>query len=90
MTLEDVMFNWLQMRYVVEQRPDDKAAYDTYAFFTDILEQDHGLANIQVASEGPVYKVSYVLDHSNESKTFPIEFVHQLLHDIAKEPKYND
>lgn len=89
MTRDDALFNWLQMKYVAEQRPDDQAAQDTHQFFTDILTEDFKLQDLTVETNDVMYIVRFVQEGKPTEKTFPIEFVRQLLHDIESEPKYN-
>lgn len=89
MTLDDAIFNWLQIRYVAEQRPDDGAAKETFQFFTEMLEEDFKLQKIDVKTDDGMYVVKYVLEESPTEKRHPIEFVHQLFLDIESEPKYN-
>lgn len=89
MTKDDAIFNWLQIKYVAEQRPDDAAAQDTYQFFTSILTEDHKLEELRAEVSEGMYVVSFVHDQKQESKKFPAEFVHQLFLDIVKEPKFN-
>lgn len=90
MTLDDALFNWLQIRYVAEQRPDDGAAKETFQFFTELLKEDFKLQKIEVQTDNGMYVVQYVHEDSQEEKRHPIEFVHQLYIDIESEPKYNE
>lgn len=89
MTLDDAIFNWLQIRYVAEQRPEDGAAKETFQFFTEMLEEDFKLENIEVKTDDGMYVASYVHEGKQQEKQHPIEFVHQLYIDIESEPKYN-
>lgn len=89
MKLDDALFNWLQIKYVAEQRPEDNAAQETYQFFTEILKEDHKLENIQVSEAEGKYLIQFTSAGQKEEKHFPVEFVHQLLIDIESEPKYN-
>lgn len=89
MTLDDAIFNWLQIRYVAEQRPEDGAAKETLQFFSEMLEEDFKLQNIVVQTDDGMYVVSFVHEGKQQEKRHPIEFVHQLYIDIESEPKYN-
>lgn len=82
MTLDDALFNWLQIKYVAEQQPEDEPAQETYAFFTTILEEDHRLQDIQVQEKDAMYVIRFKQDDTEHSKRFPIEFVRQLYHDL--------
>lgn len=89
MKLEDALFNWLQIKYVAEQRPQDQAAQETYQFFSQILKEDHQLEEIEVSVEKGMYLVQYSKHGKREAQRYPKEFVHQLLIDIEAEPKFN-
>lgn len=89
MTLDDAVFNWLQIKYVAEERPEDQAAQETYQFFSEILKEDHKLKNIQVKEEEGTYLIQFIHEDKEREKRFPVEFVHQLLVDIESEPKSN-
>lgn len=61
MTLEDALFNWLQIRLVADARQEDKAARDTLAFFEEILRDDHGLKSFEIEkSDETMLHVRYV------------------------------
>lgn len=89
MTRDDAIFNWLQIKYVAEQRPEDQAAQETYHFFTAVLTEDHKLADLQTEIHQGMYVVSFVHDGVTSEKKYPVEFVHQLFVDINNEPKFN-
>jgi hypothetical protein len=86
MTLDDAVFNWLQIKYVAKMRPDDQAAQETYAFFTQLLEEDHRLQEITVSTEDQMYLVQFLHEGKRREKKFPCEFVHQLYHDLEEGP----
>ncbi|WP_078430624.1 hypothetical protein [Alkalihalobacterium alkalinitrilicum] len=89
MNLQDALYNWLSIKVVHEARTDDKAALDTYEFFTTILTEDHRLENIEVEIVDPMYIVHYVKEGQQEQKQFPIDLIEALLEQIQSEPKYN-
>lgn len=90
MTLDDALFNWLQIKYVAEQQPDDEAAQDTYGFFTTILEEDHKCQGLSVQEEDNMYAVHFKVDETEHTKKFPIEFVRQLYHDLNGNSRCNE
>lgn len=90
MTRDDAIFNWLQIKHVAEQRPDDLAAQDTYKFFTSVLMEDHKLAELNTEMEAGMYIVKFIENGTPGEKKFPAEFVHQLYIDISNEPKFNE
>jgi hypothetical protein len=89
MTLDDAIFNWLQIKYVAEQRKDDGAAQDTMQFFEEMLEEDFKLEGIKVEIDEGMYVVNFVYEEKDQEKRHPVEFVRQLFLDIESEPKYN-
>ncbi len=90
MLLNDVVFNWLQMKIVSEARPDDQAAQETLDFFDLILREDHLASNIQVQLEGEhQYLVTYIRESEHVTQRIDREAVEMLLADINSNPKYN-
>jgi hypothetical protein len=89
MTLDDAIFNWLQIRHVAEKRPDDTAAKETYQFFSEILQDDFKLKDVEDEQKEGMYVIYFTHENEKKEKRFPIEFVHQLLQEIENEPKYN-
>jgi hypothetical protein len=90
MLLNDVVFNWLQMKIVSEARPDDQAAQETLEFFDLILREDHLAQNIQVQFEGEhQYLVTYIRESERVTQRIDREAVEMLLTDINSNPKYN-
>ena len=89
MTLDDALFNWLQIKHVAENRPDDLAAHDTYQFFSEILLEDFKLTDLSSTQEEGMYVIRFLQDNEQKEKKFPAEFVHQLFIDIENEPRYN-
>jgi hypothetical protein len=91
MKLQDALFNWLQMKIVVDARPDDRAAIETRDFFEQILSEDHRMTRFEVIkSDGPFISIEYVVDDTVSEMKFPRETAEQLLHDINDNPKYNE
>lgn len=90
MTLQDALFNWLQIRFVAEARPDDNAARETSDFFEQILREDHGVTQFEVAAvDETMIHVKYTADGKTKIQLFDREHAEQLLHDIEANPKYN-
>jgi len=90
MTLQDALFNWLQIRIVSEARPDDLSAKETLDFFGLILTEDHKLNNLKVTdSDETKISISYEHEGKNEVQTFHRERAVQLLKEIEENPKYN-
>ena len=85
----DALFYWLQMKWIVSERPDDEAARETLAFFAQILSEDHRLKSFDVSSEdeGKVY-ITYAGADDEAARTvwFDRESVEQLNRDMFGSP----
>ncbi|MBG9799916.1 hypothetical protein O0555_10185 [Brevibacillus laterosporus] len=90
MRLADALFNWLQIRVVMDLRKNDRSASDTEAFFQQILREDHKIDQLQVQIEESRYLVTYTIDNEQHEMTFDREAVDVLLTAIQNEPKYAD
>lgn len=91
MKLQDALYNWLQMALVVEGRPDDRSAHDTLQFFREILSQDHGIEQVEIAMrDETMIHVRYSSSEGSKVQLFNRETAEQLLHDINSNPKYNE
>jgi hypothetical protein len=90
-TLQDALFNWLQMVIVSEARPEDHAAKETRGFFEQILKEDHGLIDfhIEQKDETMLY-IRYEQDGKSKKQMFDRESSEKLLDDIRSNPKYNE
>ncbi|WP_419872863.1 hypothetical protein [Candidatus Pristimantibacillus sp. PTI5] len=90
MKLEDALFNWLQIKLVAAARQDDQAAWDTLAFFEQILTEDHGLTDFAITkTDDTMIHVKYEKDGRVKLQLYPRERGEQLLADIESNPKYN-
>jgi len=90
MTLQDTLFNWLQIKIVSDARPEDNSAKETLDFFALILTEDHKLEyfNISDIDDSSIY-VQYVSAGIITNQKFDRERSEQLLKDIEENPKYN-
>ncbi|MBB3109032.1 hypothetical protein FHS18_001084 [Paenibacillus phyllosphaerae] len=91
MRLEDALFNWLQITVVAEARPDDRAAVDTCAFFSQLLHEDHAITELRVErTDETMIHIRYVQGGRSKLHMFDREAGEQLLADINSNPKYNE
>ncbi|WP_025026254.1 hypothetical protein [Caldalkalibacillus mannanilyticus] len=90
MTLEDAIFNYLQIKHVAVNRPDDGAAQETFQFFQEILDEDFKLEDFKEELQDGMYIVRFIYEEAEQVKEYPAEFVQQLLLDIQSEPKFNE
>jgi predicted RND superfamily exporter protein len=86
-SLQDALYNWLTIKVVSDERPDDKAAVETTELFNDILQKDHGVSDINVTTDAVMYYVEY--KHQNEVKKarYPRELIEIMLNQINQDPK---
>ncbi|MFS0839590.1 hypothetical protein [Paenibacillus sp. 1P03SA] len=91
MTLQDALFNWLQILIVAEARPLDEAARKTADFFEEILREDHGLSEFEkTEADEHRLRIDYVREGEKQSAFFDREQAQRLLADIDSNPKYNE
>lgn len=86
-SLQDALYNWLTIKIVIDERPDDTAAIDTEKMFYDILIDKHNLTNIEVTKDDIMYYVHF--DHEGERKKqrFPRELIEVMLNQINQQPE---
>lgn len=86
-SLQDALYNWLTIKIVIDERPDDTAAIDTEKMFYDILKDKHNLTNIEVTKDDIMYYVHF--DHEGERKKqrFPRELIEVMLNQINQQPE---
>ncbi|WP_391558268.1 hypothetical protein [Robertmurraya sp.] len=86
-SLQDTLYNWLTIKVVVDERPDDTAAVDTEKMFYDMLVEDQGIQNIEVTTDAVMYYVHYDLDGERKSNRFPRELIEVMLNQINESPE---
>jgi hypothetical protein len=86
-SLQDTLYNWLTIKVVVDERPDDTAAVDTEKMFYDMLVEEQGLQNIEVTTDAVMYYVHYDLDGERKSSRFPRELIEVMLNQINESPE---
>jgi hypothetical protein len=91
LTLQDALFNWLQMAIVAEARPDDDAAKETKQFFEQILREDHGLTDFDIdQKDETMLHIRFEQGGTSKKQMFDREASEKLLDDIRSNPKYNE
>ncbi|MGI8385645.1 hypothetical protein [Robertmurraya sp. P23] len=86
-SLQDTLYNWLTIKVVVDERPDDTAAADTEKMFYDMLVEDQGIQNIEVTTDAVMYYVHYDIDGERKSNRFPRELIEVMLNQINESPE---
>ncbi|MCM3717306.1 hypothetical protein [Fictibacillus phosphorivorans] len=90
MKLIDALSNWLSIKKVHEERPNDLAAKDTFDFFSEILRDDHRVIIHSVSVQGPFYIVAFEVDGVEQTERFFVDAVDALYEGIQNEPRYNE
>ncbi|MDF2669200.1 MAG: hypothetical protein K0R67_1506 [Paenibacillus sp.] len=91
MKVRDALYNWLQMKIVSEERPEDGAAKETLDFFAEILREDHHVTNFSIDSmDSSAIIIRYDHEGVTAHERFDRELAEQLLQDIISNPKYNE
>jgi hypothetical protein len=91
LTLQDALFNWLQMAIVADARPEDQAAKETQQFFEEILREDHGLSDFHIEQKDETTLfIRFEQDGQIKKQMFDRESAEKLLDDIRSNPKYNE
>lgn len=86
-SLQDTLYNWLTIKVVVDERPDDTAAADTEKMFYQMLVEDHHLKNIEVTTDVVMYYVHYDLADEKKTSRFPRELIEVMLNQINEAPE---
>lgn len=90
-SLQDALYNWLTIKVVTVERPDDSAAVDTEKLFYEILVGEFSLKNIEVMTDEDMYYVVYEQNGIKDKKRFPRELIEVMLYQIKQEPdKYKN
>lgn len=86
-SLQDALYNWLTIKVVCDERPDDTAAADTEKMFWEMLIDNHQLSNINIETDAVMYYIHY--DHAGERKKarFPRELIEIMLNQINASPE---
>ena len=87
MKLQDALYNWLSIKVVCDERPDDTAARDTEMFFMQILQDDHQVNINAVTKMEPFYFVEYKVGDEMKKQRFPIELIDIMVDQIQLEPE---
>ena len=90
-SLQDTIYNWLTIKVVCNERPDDRAAVDTEKMFWGMLTDDHGLKNITIETDEVMYYVHYDHDGERKKSRYPRELIEIMLNQINASPdKYEN
>lgn len=86
-SLQDALYNWLTIKVVSDERPEDSSAVETTELFEAMLIEDFKLKNIEVTKDEVMYYVQYEQDGETKKSRFPIELIEVMLMQIKAEPE---
>jgi hypothetical protein len=86
-SLQDALYNWLTIKVVSDERPEDTPAKDTMELFEEILKEEHGLQKIQVEKESDMYIIHFVKNEEEKVSRFPVDLIEVMLNQIKSEPE---
>lgn len=86
-SLQDALYNWLTIKVVTSERPDDTAAVETEKMFYDALLDTHSLSNIEVTTDEEMYYVHFEHNGEKKKQRFPRELIEVILKQIQSEPE---
>ena len=85
--VQDALYNWLTIKVVCDERPEDLAAKETEEMFREILEEDHKVKNIVVTQDDLFYFVSYSKEERENKTQFPKELIDVMINQINDSPE---
>lgn len=90
MTLFDVIYNWLQLKLVLDHRPHDESAKESSEHLAEVLEEVHQVKIVKVEKEQGKYQVTYEKDGTEHIQTFMADAAETLLKFINENPERYD
>jgi hypothetical protein len=87
-SIQDAIYNWLTIKIVADARKEDRSAQDTEQFFFELLKEEHGIDNIIIKKEDPMYIVHYSIAGEDKKQQYPIELIDIMLDQINERPEY--
>ena len=86
-SIQDALYNWLTIKVVCEERPEDKAARETEIMFLAILKEDFNVSDITFKVDDVMYQISYVKDGERFETRFPKELIEVMIKQINDSPQ---
>jgi hypothetical protein len=87
-SIQDAIYNWLTIKIVADARKHDHAAQDTENFFYELLHEEHGIEDITVEKNDPMYIVHFKINGEDKKQQYPIELIDIMLEQINERPEY--
>jgi hypothetical protein len=86
-SLQDALYNWLTIKVVSDERPEDGPAKETTAFFAEILTDEFGVKVQTVKKDERMYTIEFLRDGNLQQSKFPIDLIDVMLNQIKREPE---
>lgn len=90
MTLFDVLYNWLQLRIVLDHRSHDESAKESSEHLARILDEVYQAKILQVAKAAGRYQVTYEKEGVEHTQAFMADAAESLLIFISENPERYD
>lgn len=85
-SMQDVVYNWLSIQIVADERQDDRSAVDTAAFFWNLLQSEHEVEDVDVQKLEDMYFVTCHTSTEKREFRFPLELIDCMNDTIKNEP----
>ncbi len=86
-SLQDAVYNWLTIKLVADNRPEDQAALDTTTFFRELLTEEHNVIDIHVQRKEEMYFVTCKLEKGERNFRFPTELIDCIYDQMEQNPE---
>ncbi|OEH93901.1 hypothetical protein [Bacillus solimangrovi] len=86
-SLQDAIYNWLTIKVVMDARPEDESAQQTFQLFDEILKEDFQAENVRVEKDEIMYLVSVMQEGEDKKLRFPVELIDIMINQIEEEPE---
>ncbi|MBS2968819.1 hypothetical protein J9317_08620 [Metabacillus sp. KIGAM252] len=86
-SLQDALYNWLSIKVVALDRPDDQSALETAALFENVLQEDHGIEQLTFHTDDEMYWISCLQNGEEYRTRFPQELIDVMKDQMRREPE---
>lgn len=85
--IQDALYNWLTIKIVCMERPDDNAAIETEKMFYNMLVEQHKVSDLNIEKDDTMYNITYQKDGMTKKNRFPKDLVEVMINHINAEPE---
>ncbi|MTH52581.1 hypothetical protein GKZ89_04110 [Bacillus mangrovi] len=86
-SLQDALYNWLSIKVVAIDRPDDQSANETAALFEQVLSEDHAIEQLTFHTEDDMYYITCLQNGEQYRARFPRELIDVMKEQMRREPE---